>query len=86
MNPLFIYLIIINIIGLTIMYVDKKKAINGKYRISEKNLWGIAVIGGAGGCLAGMYFFRHKTKRWSFKTGFIVLVLLQCVFLVKWLV
>ena len=68
------------------MYIDKKKAINGKNRISEKNLWGVAVIGGAGVCLAGMYIFRHKTKRWSFKAGFIVLVLLQCVFLVKWLV
>ena len=41
MNPLFIYLIMINIIGLTVMYVDKKKAVNGKYRIPEKNLWGV---------------------------------------------
>lgn len=83
MKVLMIYLILINIIGLTMMYTDKRRAVKGKYRIPEKRLWGTAVIGGAIGCSAGMYFFRHKTKHWSFKFGFPVLALVQCVLLVK---
>ena len=33
-----IYLIIINLIGILIMYIDKRKAKYGKWRIQEKNL------------------------------------------------
>ena len=40
---------IINIVGFVIMGVDKKRARNGKYRISEKTLWFWAVIGGGTG-------------------------------------
>lgn len=64
---LILYLIIINVITFGLYGIDKYKAVNGHYRISEKMLLGIALIGGSIGALAGMFLFRHKTKHWQFR-------------------
>ena len=61
------YLIIINIIGFMMCYIDKKKAINHKYRISEYSLISISIIGGCYGFILGMYMFHHKTKKIKFR-------------------
>ena len=41
-----IYLLAVNALGLIIMHYDKYLAQNNKWRIPEKTLLGIAVIGG----------------------------------------
>ncbi len=46
--------------------VDKAKAKAGAWRIKERTLLGIGVLGGALGGLIGMKTFRHKTKHWYF--------------------
>ena len=61
------YLIIINIISFIICYIDKKKAINNEYRISEHTLILLSILGGCYGFLFGMYIFHHKTKKIKFK-------------------
>ncbi|MDE5588823.1 MAG: DUF1294 domain-containing protein [Acetatifactor sp.] len=66
---LLIYYIIVNIIGFSLMGIDKKRAIRGAWRISEASLFLTAVLGGSLGCILGMQHFRHKTKRWYFKYG-----------------
>ena len=63
------YLVIINIIGYVLFYVDKQKAIRHQWRIPEKTLFLAALLGGSLGCIAGMYRFRHKTKHWYFVYG-----------------
>ncbi len=63
---LFIYLLIINILGFLLMGIDKKRAIDKKWRIPEKTLLIIGFIGGAFGTLLGMKAFRHKTKHKKF--------------------
>lgn len=45
---------------------DKSLAKQGKWRISEAKLLRLGFLGGAVGALAGMQFFRHKTKHWYF--------------------
>lgn len=65
---------IINLIGFFIMYIDKKKAIKNAYRIPEKNLFFICVIGGSLGILLGMYRFHHKTKHNKFVYGVPILL------------
>ncbi|MDW7614037.1 DUF1294 domain-containing protein [Peribacillus simplex] len=77
------YVIITNIIGFAIMGVDKRKARNREYRISEKTLWFWAVIGGGTGSFLGMKHFRHKTKHAAFKWGLPILMILQIVLLIK---
>ena len=63
-----IYYICVNIIAFILYGLDKKYAREGRWRIPEKTLLGIALIGGAAGAWIGMQTFRHKTKHMSFRT------------------
>lgn len=74
-----IYLIIINLIAFLAMYLDKRKARYGKWRIPERSLFILALIGGSIGAIIGMYTFRHKTKKYRFSIGFPVILVLQIV-------
>ena len=65
----FIYIIIINVVGLLLMGIDKWKAKKNRWRIPEKVLFVVSLIGGSIGTWAGMYTFRHKTKHWRFVIG-----------------
>ena len=60
---IIIYFIIINILGFLIMFIDKQKAKKGKWRIPEKTIFIVTALGGGIGTIAGMYTFRHKTKK-----------------------
>ena len=66
MFVLEIYLIVINIAAFIMYGLDKKRAIQKAWRISEKALLGAAFAGGALGAYLGMQFFRHKTKHAKF--------------------
>lgn len=79
MKYLFIYLVVINFIGFVIMFIDKKRAIKKKYRIPEKNLFLVALIGGSLGTTLGMEMFRHKTRHWYFKWGMPLLLVIQLI-------
>ena len=76
------YLIFINIVGLLSMYLDKYFAKNNMYRISEKNLFFIAIIGVSIGSIIGMYQFRHKTKHRQFTTGLPFIIFIQIMILI----
>lgn len=80
---ILIYLIIINIIGFLIMYIDKKKAKNGSWRIPENTIFVVTAIGGGIGTIAGMYKFRHKTKKKIFTIGLPFLLIMD-ILLVIW--
>lgn len=84
MKYFIIYLIVINLVGFGIMFEDKKRAIKKKYRISERNLFFVAFIGGSLGTTLGMKKFRHKTKHWYFKWGMPIILVIQ-IFL-AWLI
>lgn len=75
------YLLIINLIGFAAMGIDKKKAIQHKYRIPEKTLFLAAILGGSLGSIAGMQLFRHKTKHWYFVLGMPAILVLQILFI-----
>ncbi len=74
---IIIYVIIINIISFLAMYIDKKKAYYGKWRIKETTLFLLVLLGGGIGGIAGMYKFRHKTKKKYFTIGFPVILILE---------
>ena len=76
-----IYLLVINIIGFFAMWIDKAKAKRGSWRIPEKTLFIITLLGGGFGTIAGMYTFRHKTKKLKFTIGFPVILITE-IFLV----
>lgn len=74
---LYYYLIAINILSFVLMGLDKSKARRGAWRVPEKTLFLVAVVGGSVGAIAGMYVFRHKTKHLRFVIGLPVILLLQ---------
>lgn len=71
------YVCILTIAGYFSMWLDKRKAQKGKWRIPEKTLFFIAILGGSIGSIAGMYHFRHKTKHKSFVIGMPVILFVQ---------
>ncbi|MBE5891842.1 MAG: DUF1294 domain-containing protein [Lachnospiraceae bacterium] len=74
---IIIYLAAINLVGFTLMGVDKRRAVKGAWRISEAALFLAAVLGGSIGSILGMRVFRHKTKHWYFKYGMPAILLAQ---------
>lgn len=72
-----IYLILINFIAFLSMYIDKKKAIKGKWRIKESTLLMLALVGGSIGAIIGMYAFHHKTQKPRFFLGIPIIIVLQ---------
>ena len=82
MKYILIYLGVINLIGFFAMFLDKQKAKRGKWRIPEKTLFWLAVIGGSLGTTLGMHVFRHKTKHWYFKFGMPMILIVQIVLII----
>lgn len=80
MEPIVVggYLLLMNIVGLYVMYSDKRRAINHRFRIPERTLFIVSLFGGSIGTWAGMYLFRHKTKHWYFVVGMPLILLCQC--------
>ena len=74
-----IYLCIINVIGFLAMFIDKKKAQKGAWRIREQSLFYITFLGGGVGTILGMYMFRHKTKKLRFTIGFPVILITEII-------
>lgn len=77
MDGWVLVLLSVNLLGLALMGVDKRRAQRHQWRIPEKALFGVALLGGSVGCLAGMFLFRHKTKKWYFLLGMPAILILQ---------
>lgn len=65
----YIYLILINLIGFTLMGMDKYKAKKENWRIKELTFLLIALIGGSVGILFSMITFKHKINKKKFSIG-----------------
>ena len=72
-----IYLGVVNIIGFSMMGIDKNRARRKAWRIPEAQFFLVALIGGSIGTTVGMYVFRHKTKHWYFAVGMPVILAVQ---------
>ena len=70
-----IYLIIVNILAFFLCFIDKRKAIKQKYRISEDTLLFISLIGGCFGLVLSMNIFHHKTKKLKFKLVYLLCII-----------
>ena len=78
-NALLYYLIVINIVTFLVYGIDKWKAKQGSWRISEATLLILAVIGGSIGALLGMKVWRHKTQHKKFKYGLPLILIIQII-------
>lgn len=85
-GKIMLYLLVINIIAFFAMGLDKRKAQKGAWRIPESTLMSLVLLGGGFGGIAGMYTFRHKTKKPKFFIGFPVILILEIVAVVYLLI
>ena len=76
---IIIYIIVINLLTFMAMWWDKHEAKKGDWRVSEKTLFVFVLLGGGIGGILGMYVFRHKTKKWYFKYGFPIILILEVI-------
>lgn len=79
---ILIYILIVNVITFFIMWFDKHEAKIGDWRVPEKTLFLLVLLGGGIGGIAGMYAFRHKTRKWYFKIGFPAILIIQIIVII----
>ncbi|ASB87975.1 DUF1294 domain-containing protein [Bacillus sonorensis] len=79
MSMMLTAFILINGYGFALMNIDKQRAVQNKWRISERRIWLTAALFGSAGVWLGMLCFRHKTKHLSFKLGIPFLLMIQAV-------
>lgn len=68
-NWILLYLVVVNLAGFAVMGTDKRRAKQGRWRVQEKTLFLVALVGGSLGVLLGMHLFHHKTRHWYFVVG-----------------
>ena len=74
---LAVYLAVIKLATFAVYGVDKRRARRGKWRVPEKTLFLLPLLGGSVGALLGMRMFHHKTKHWYFVWGIPAILLAQ---------
>lgn len=64
-----LYFIIISLVGIILTVKDKKAAIAGKWRVPEKTLMTVGLLGAAVPIYITMKMIHHKTKHSKFMLG-----------------
>ena len=81
-NNILMYLLIVNLLGFLAMGIDKWKAKHNMWRIPENTLFMFTILGGGIGTIAGMYIFRHKTKKIQFTVGMPAILVLEIILII----
>lgn len=80
MTILLVYLgtvLLMSLISFVAFGADKHWAVNGSRRVPERTLYLLAFLGGWPGAWLGQRYFRHKTKKLSFRVRFWLVVILH---------
>lgn len=78
------YIVLSNLTAFLVYGMDKRRARQHKWRIPERWLLGVALLGGSAGALVGMYLFRHKTRKRKFVIGIPVILMVQLILVCGW--
>ena len=78
-EALYWYLALVNILTFVYFTIDKRRAKNHGWRIPEKRLLTLVLIGGSLGGIFGMELLKHKTRNEKFKTFIPMLFLVHVI-------
>jgi uncharacterized membrane protein YsdA (DUF1294 family) len=81
-DPVLAWLLVISLVTFLTYGYDKLIAGSGRMRVPERVLLALAFAGGTLGALVGMWLFRHKTAKASFRLKFWLVVAAQIAVLV----
>ena len=73
----FFALLFVNLWTILRFWQDKQRARAGERRVPERDLLGLAMIGGSPGAVIARKLFRHKTRKEPFSTHLLVIVAVQ---------
>ncbi|SHI55960.1 Uncharacterized membrane protein YsdA, DUF1294 family [Parasporobacterium paucivorans DSM 15970] len=76
---LILYLLLINMTGIILIALDKRKARFGQWRIPERTLFLSALVGGSPGVWVAMKIFHHKTRHMKFVLGIPAILAFQVI-------
>jgi uncharacterized membrane protein YsdA (DUF1294 family) len=79
---LCVVLLAMNLISFCAFGIDKARARKGDWRITERDLLLLALLGGTGGAYLGRWYFRHKTRKAGFSMRLHLTALAQLAFLI----
>ena len=74
---ILIYTAIMSLIAFAAFGLDKYKAKTNRWRISEKTLFLLALLGGGVGAYLGMKVFHHKTRHKQLAIGLPLIMIVQ---------
>jgi uncharacterized membrane protein YsdA (DUF1294 family) len=74
---LALYVALINAAAFTAFAIDKHRAQAGEYRIPERTLLMLAMVGGTSGAIAAQRLLRHKTRKEPFRTYLLLIAVAQ---------
>jgi uncharacterized membrane protein YsdA (DUF1294 family) len=77
---ILIYYLLLGLITFFIYKKDKKASKENTWRVSEKTLHILSLLGGWGGASIAQRTLRHKTQKRGFKVIFILTILLNLIF------
>lgn len=72
----------INLVAFLAYWVDKRAAVRGAWRIPERNLHALEMLGGWSGALVAQKVLRHKNKKKSYRAEFAFVLVMQLGFVV----
>lgn len=76
---LLIYVLVMSLIAFAAFGIDKLKAKTNAWRIPERTLFILALLGGGIGAFLGMKVFRHKTRHQQFVIGIPAIMVIQLI-------
>ena len=74
---LLVYIILISVVSAMACIIDKLSAVNGGWRIRERTLLLLCLLGGSVMMFIVMRIIRHKTRHNKFMLGIPLIILLQ---------
>jgi len=74
---IMIYLAIVSLWAVCLTLYDKRAAQRGSWRVRERTLLSVSIIGGSVAMLLAMRIIRHKTKHAKFMIGIPLIIVLQ---------
>ncbi len=81
-SPVGVFFALVNVTAFLVILWDKRQSRrSGALRISEGMLFFLATMFGSVGVYAGMFTFRHKTRKWYFLIGIPMLIVENSAFL-----
>lgn len=66
-----------SVVTLIVYGIDKHRALHGRWRVPERRLHLLEVLGGWPGAIVGQALFRHKRRKFAYMLVFAGVVLLH---------